>query len=337
MNSPNGHHAIIDDSGLVSGSALEIVNRLGVPRRITHAIHDIDGTHSLIRDWPPVMSLAMWYAMTCGFPEDFDSEGNLGRLAERVGQPIEEFDDITRFFNGYSAITQLEYGIRRGIAENLIPPGRLAMTDADRQTNALVLERLREGDERHENIVERREVAGFIDAIAPRLFRFYETLLCRAGRDRNVEDARVHPDRWRVPGSIDFLSHLKDLGIKNYFVTGTVIHDHGGMREEVEVCGYDIGPGRLVESLQGSSWDRKMPKDEVMRDLFREQALDPRQVLIIGDGRTEIKAGVDLGCVTISRLAAEDTRQRELHTALGTNFLIADYTHPNLKQLIRSA
>ncbi|MCF6176647.1 MAG: hypothetical protein L3J71_12870 [Victivallaceae bacterium] len=55
---------VIDDAKIV-GSAVELINPFG-KREITHVIHDIDGTHSLIRDWPPVMSLAMHWAMTCG-------------------------------------------------------------------------------------------------------------------------------------------------------------------------------------------------------------------------------------------------------------------------------
>ena len=27
------------------------------PHEITYAFHDIDGTHSLIREWPPVLSI----------------------------------------------------------------------------------------------------------------------------------------------------------------------------------------------------------------------------------------------------------------------------------------
>ena len=37
---------------------VEIINRFG-RRQITHVFHDIDGTHSLIRDWPPVMSITL--------------------------------------------------------------------------------------------------------------------------------------------------------------------------------------------------------------------------------------------------------------------------------------
>lgn len=325
---------IIDDTRIPKGSNIEVVRPLGGPREITHVIHDIDGTHSLIRDWPPVMSLSMWYGMTCGFSDDFDSDENMQKLKEKVGEPLDEFDDITRFFNGYSAITQLEYGIRRGIEEGTIPEEKLKLTDADRAANSAVLERLRSGEERYYDITERPEVIEFIDGVTPRLFRFYETLLYKASRDKNTEDARTNPEKWRVPGSIEFISHLYSLGLTNYFLTGAVVYEGGGMREEVEVCGYDIGPGKMIESLEGSSWDKKLPKGEVMERIFKDHNLDPRHVLIVGDGRTEIKAGAEMGCPTISRLPLDDERQRQVHRDLGVNYIVPDYTDPALEQMI---
>ncbi len=107
------------------------------------------------------------------------------------------------------------------------------------------------------------------------------------------------------------------------------------MAEEVNAVGFEIGPGKIVESLQGSSWDRKMPKEEVMRELFTQESIDPAAVLVTGDGRTEIKAGADMGCVTISRLPADALRQRELHRELGTNYILPDWTGPLLAELIK--
>lgn len=328
---------IIDDAHLSSCESLEIVNRLGERRSITHVIHDIDGTHSLIRDWPPVMSRCMWYGMICGFPEDFDSEENLDKLATQIGEPLEEFDSVTRFFNGYSAITQLEYGIRRGIEENNIPPSLLTLSAPDHAANSAILERLRSGEERYPDIPERPEITAFLESVTPRLFRFYETLLFKASRDKNTEDARKNPEKWRVPGSIEFIHYLHQLGLTNYFLTGAVVYEGGGMREEVEVCGYEIGPGKMVETLEGSSWDKKLPKGEVMQRIFKDHQLDPRHVLIIGDGRTEIKAGAEMGCPTISRLPLDDTRQRQVHRDLGVNYIIPDYTDATLKQLIAAS
>ena len=47
---------------------------------ILYAFHDIDGTHSLIREWPPVMSICLYDVIANGLPDDFDSPENEKRL-----------------------------------------------------------------------------------------------------------------------------------------------------------------------------------------------------------------------------------------------------------------
>ena len=73
------------DESAIAGSSIALITPFGT-RRFTHAIHDIDGTHSLIRDWPPVMSLSMHYAMTCGLADGFDAEARAQELVEQIGR-----------------------------------------------------------------------------------------------------------------------------------------------------------------------------------------------------------------------------------------------------------
>ncbi len=323
----------IDDSA-IAGSSIELITPFG-KRRFTHAIHDIDGTHSLIRDWPPVMSLSMHYAMTCGLADGFDADAGAQELVERVGkESLPETDNYCIEYAGFSALTQLEYAMRRAVQLGNMPSDVLtALSPADLASNARKIQMILNGDERTETVADAPALAAFIADRGPRLFRLYEKILNGAGRDRNVADARLHPERWRVPGSREFLIYLRDIGCINYFVTGAVIYDEGGMREEVEALGLEVGPGKMVESLRGSSWDKKMPKDVWMRQIIEEEGITPHEVLIVGDGRTEIKAGVELGCVTISRLTPRDTRQRAIQTALGVHLILPDYTDPVLRRM----
>jgi hypothetical protein len=328
--------AVIDDSALGHGDAsVQRVRPVG-RRRITHVIHDIDGTHSLIRDWPPVMSLSIHWAMTCGLRDDFDSPENLRALIERVGtQLLDETDRFCIESAGLSAITQMEYGIRRAIELGNIPPDcGFTLTDQQKRNNAEIIRRIWNGQEHFDDIPEPPALRAFIDEKTPRLFKLYEAILNGASRDRNTAAAWAQPERWRVPGSMEFMHYLHTIGCVNYFVTGAVIYEDGGMFEEVKAIGFDVGPGKIVEGLQGSSWHRKMPKDEVMRNLCESLAVPPADMLVIGDGRTEIKAGVDMGSVTMSRLPADARRQRELHVALGTNYIITDFASPLLYKLI---
>jgi hypothetical protein len=325
----------VDDSQ-VAGSSIEVINSIGERREITHVIHDIDGTHSLIRDWPPVMSVCIDWAMKCGLEDDFDSAENLQRLIARVGsEPLPETDRYCIECAGFSAITQMEFGIRRAIElGNLPKDAALQLTDEDLARNSEIIRRTWGGEEVFPDIEENPKLVAFMTKNTPRLFKLYENVLNGAGRDRNTAEAWTNPKKWRVPGSLAFMTYLHSLGLVNYFVTGAVVYEDGGMFEEVNAVGFDIGPGRMVESLQGSSWDEKLPKDEVMEKLFAEKQIDPRNALLIGDGRTEIKAGVEMGSVTISRLAADAARLREIHIGLGVNYIVQDYTDPALRKLI---
>ena len=114
--------AILDDAILAETPGnIEVVRSVG-RRRITHAIHDVDGTHSLIRQWPPVMSLVIHYAMHCGLGDDFDSPERAANLVERVGrEPLPETDEFCVETAGLSALTQMEYGIRRAVQMGNIP------------------------------------------------------------------------------------------------------------------------------------------------------------------------------------------------------------------------
>jgi phosphoglycolate phosphatase-like HAD superfamily hydrolase len=326
---------IFYDDRNVTSREIDVIHPVG-RRPITHVVHDIDGTHSLIRDWPPVMSLSIHWAMTCGLKDDFDSEANLKALIDRVGaEPLPETDQFCIESAGLSALTQMEYGIRRAVELGNIPEDAgFTLTGEQARNNSAVIRRIWNGEERFADIREPQALLDFINERTPRLFMLYEKILNGACRDRNTREAWNSPVPWRVPGSMEFMKHLHDLGCVNYFVTGAVIYEEGGMYEEVRALGFDVGPGKIVEALKGSSWDRKLPKDEVIRGLLRELLIAPENVLVIGDGRSEIKAGVDLGCITISRLPAEARRQRELHVELKTNLILKDFTSPDLYAMI---
>jgi hypothetical protein len=315
--------ALIDDSKILDQkTSIETINPVG-KREITHAIHDIDGTHSLIREWPPVMSLSIHWAMTSGLNENFDSSENVEQLTGRVGsESLPETDQFCVESAGLSAITQMEYGIRRAVELGSIPINSgIRLTEDQKKVNSQIIRRIWNGEERFDDVEEPQMLRDFINDRTPRLFKLYEKILNGACRDRNTKAACKDPGKWRVPGSMEFVQHLRQTGCINYFVTGAVIYEDGGMYEEVKSLGFEVGPGKMAEAIKGSSWDHKMPKDEVMQTLINELCIDP--------------AGVDMGAVTISRLPKEAKRQRELQVGFGTNYILQDYTDPLIKEWIK--
>lgn len=298
------------------------------PRRIVYAFHDIDGTHSLIRNWPPVMSIVLADVIMRGLPEDFDSKENRERLIAAAGtKALPETDRFCVESAGLSALTQMEWSIRRAVEE-----GKIAV-DCDKAVNSQKVRRIGAGEERFDDLPETDEMTAMLTEYTPRLFKLYEAVLNGYCRDKNLALAKEDPERFRVKGSMDFLKKLKAAGVKNYFVTGAVVQKGMGMHEEVETLGYEIGKGRLIEDVIGSTWTEKMPKDEIMLKLMRALGAQGGDILVTGDGRSEISAGVKMGALTLSRLGETALRQRELHTTLGTHMIVKDFTDDLIAQV----
>lgn len=314
-----------------SSNEIEIVNAVE-NRKIICAFHDIDGTHSLIRNWPPVMSRVLYDTAVNGIPEDLTSEENINRLVSLCG--VEDLEETDRFCvesAGLSALTQMEWAIRRNM--------ELTKGKFDSETNSEIIKLIWAGEEKFEKFIEPAEYLDYLLEVTPKLFWVYEQVLNRFCRDNNLSKAKENPEDFLIPGSKEFMRYLHDNGIKNYFVTGAVvdksIEPPMGMYEEVLGLGFEIGEGKEVENIYGSTWEEKIPKEEVMKRLVKELGINGENVLVVGDGRSEITAGVSLGAVTLSILPKEAKRQRELHAELGTNMIVCDYTSEDLKKIIK--
>ena len=298
--------------------------------KIKYAFHDIDGTHSLIRDWPPVMSICLYDVIVNGLPNDFDSIENRNRLISLAGtMKLPETDKFCIESAGLSALTQMEWAIRRAVQENTIK------VNCDMQTNSQIVDRINNGIEYYDDLPETREMTEMLKDQTPRLFKLYEAVLNGFCRDKNLHKAKENPNEFRISGSMEFLQMLKDNGVKNYFVTGAVVEKGMGMHQEVEALGYKIGKNELVEDIIGSTWRDKMPKDMVMQKLLKELGVKGENVLVIGDGRAEIQAGVQMGAFVVSRLPENADFQRELHKKLGTNIIIKDFCDKDFLSLFK--
>ena len=290
------------------------------PREISCVFHDIDGTHSKIREWVPVMTLVTGavaaYGMFTGKPLE---------IAEEIRKHRKEsFPEAHRFAiesAGLSALTQMEWALRMARRLN-------GTSDT---LNEEIIASIWQGNELFDNAGESAENLLLLKEQASALFKAYEILLLEMGRDQNLAAARKNPEEWRIPGSMDFLQFLKDNGVENYFVTGAVVeYDNSGspkgtMYEEIQALEFQVGSGKLIEGFCGSAWDVKLPKIEIMKQLICKKGLSPEQVLVVGDGRSEIFAGKELGCITVSRLDIQSQRAREIHRQLKTNLIVPDF------------
>lgn len=319
-------------NGLTAVNGIELVNPFS-PRKITHAFHDIDGTHSLIREWIPIMTLVTGYVAKYGLPK-----GDLEQAANEIMRHRKQkFQEAYRFAiesAGLSALTQMEWAIRSGVANGVI--SGLAV---NHPVNVDIIRRIWLGQEIFTDFDEAKSYRDFLSEQTSKLFKIYEKILLQMCRNENLTDARKHQDKWRVSGSIEFLEFLHANGVVNYFVTGAVVdHDTNGtlsgtMYEEITALGYEVGEGKLVTNLYGSSWSKKLPKSEIMSHICTDKGINPNHVLIVGDGRSEIVAGVMMGAITISRLDVHAIRAREIHRQLQTNIIIPQYDLTVMRQI----
>ena len=74
---------------------------------------------------------------------------------------------------------------------------------------------------------------------------------------------------------------------------------------------------------------------QIMEKLLTALGAEGKNVLVIGDGRSEISAGVKMGALCVSRLEKNDTFRRNLHTLLGTNILVESYLEEDFKSLMK--
>ena len=300
--------------------SIEVINQFR-NRQITHVFHDIDGTHSLIRDWVPVMTLVNGAVARYGM-----FEGNAQEIAEAVYQHHnEDFSEARKFAiesAGLSALPQMEWALR--MARRL--------DNRSDKLNEKIIEAIWQGQERFANDVEPPEEQIQLNTQASKLFKAYEILLLQMSRNKNLQAAQADPAAWRVKGSMDFMDFLHRNNVKNYFVTGAVVeYDVNGcatgfMAEEVETLGYKIGQNEVIDGFYGSAWDKKEPKNEIMQKLCKKLNIAPENLLIIGDGRSEIAAAVELGALAISRLDSNALRAREIHRQIGTDLIVEDYS-----------
>ncbi|MBQ0125182.1 MAG: HAD family hydrolase [Clostridiales bacterium] len=298
-------------------------------RHIKYAFHDIDGTHSLIRDWPPVMSIVLDYVSRGGVPDGYDSDENVAKLVSLAGtKPLYDTDKFCVESAGLSALTQMEWAIRRAIS------AKVENVPCDKADNDRKIKLIGGGEEIFDT-PDTPELSAFLETHTPRLFKFYEKVLNGYCRDKNLALAKIDPEKFTVDGSKEFLGFLHSRGVKNYFATGAVVQKGMGMHEEVLSLGYGIGEGETVEDIIGSTWTDKLPKDLIMEKLLKSLGADGSEVLVVGDGRSEISAGVKMGALCVSRLGKNEDYKRALHTKLGTHIIVESYNDENFKALMK--
>jgi phosphoglycolate phosphatase-like HAD superfamily hydrolase len=143
----------------------------------------------------------------------------------------------------------------------------------------------------------------------------------------DVEAGRQPPERFRVPGALEFVAELRARGVACYIASGT---DETAVREEVALLG--LAP--LIADLRGARQDGSDAKRVVIDRLVDKYCLSPGELAVIGDGPAEIEYARAANALAIGVASTEDerpgmdARKRSLLIAAGADVIIPDFSQP---------
>jgi phosphoglycolate phosphatase-like HAD superfamily hydrolase len=141
----------------------------------------------------------------------------------------------------------------------------------------------------------------------------------------DLEAGHQPPERFRVPGALEFMTALHRRGVMCYIVSGT---DEAAVRAEAALLGFTP----LVTELRGAREDGSDAKQIVINHLTTHNRLAPGELAAIGDGRVELEYARAAAGLAIGVASAEDGRggvdaqKRSQLLAAGADVIIPDFS-----------
>lgn len=111
------------------------------------------------------------------------------------------------------------------------------------------------------------------------------------------------PEDYRMAGSVEFLRELADRNIQMFIASGT---DHEDVVREVEALGFSP----FFRDIKGAP-HRKLscPKEAAFAQAVEDFGFTPEEILVVGDGKVEIRLAVEKGAWPLG-LASDEARRR---------------------------
>lgn len=131
-----------------------------------------------------------------------------------------------------------------------------------------------------------------------------------------------------IKGAVPFLHQAKEAATSLYLASGT---DEANVIQEANTLGY----GPLFDGgIHGARPDGISAKRKVLRYLIDEQQARPEEIIVIGDGPSEIREGRKVGALCVG-IASDELRRHGLNTAkrerlirAGAHIIIPDFSQP---------
>ncbi len=158
--------------------------------------------------------------------------------------------------------------------------------------------------------------------------RYHRRLMTKISHRRDsLRSGEARPEDYLVPGSLEMLSAIRDMGLAMYLASGT---DERYVVEEAGLLGLTPYFGRHV---YGAIDDyRNYSKKMVIERILRENRVDGSSLLGFGDGYVEIENIKSAGGVAVAVASDEATRsgkpdawKRDRLIGVGADIVIPDF------------
>lgn len=157
--------------------------------------------------------------------------------------------------------------------------------------------------------------------------REYDARLLKVVRERyrEIEEGRVPPTRWTVPGSHDMLEALRERGLNLYLASGTHLKH---VRHEADLLGLSPFFGREINAPDGDA--AAFSKRAVIERILAENNLGGDELLGFGDGVVEIEetrraGGTAVAVASDMEPGVVNRWKRDRLVAAGADVVIPDY------------
>ena len=176
-------------------------------------------------------------------------------------------------------------------------------------------------------LVEEVRARGGTPALPADYLREYDERLLRVvgERVREIQDGRVPPERWAVPGSHRFLEALRERGLTLYLASGTHLKH---VRFEADLLGLSPYFGHEINAPDGD--DTAFSKRAVIERILAENGIRGEELLSFGDGVVETEEVRRVGGTAVA--VASDLEKgivnrpkRDRLMAAGADVVIPDY------------
>ncbi|GHU74393.1 hypothetical protein AGMMS49992_15720 [Clostridia bacterium] len=175
-----------------------------------------------------------------------------------------------------------------------------------------------------EQVIERGENPVVLDAWDYKAL--YNEMLMKSvgGRVEDVIGGRVSPNRYLVAGAKAFLEALRAGGARLFAASGT---DDADVKHEAAA----LGLANYFERIDGAPPLKKdCSKESLIRELIGGQGILGWDVLVVGDGKVEIRLGKEAGARTLGVASDEarggfSERKAERLAQAGADRIVGDF------------